>query len=81
MIRKNLQKIIIFALLAIPFVSFAGHYVITSNATNITMNSAKLNGTVTSDHGINSAKFRYSTTPPLSGGTCTAMSFLSAWST
>ena len=65
MIKKYIHKIIILALIAIPLITLANHYVITNNATNITINSAKLNGTAT--HNINSAKFRYATSLPIGG--------------
>ena len=66
--KKITYKIIILMLIALPFISFASHYVATSNATNITMNSAQFNGFVDPqtdyDHPIQQAKFRYTTSNP-----------------
>ena len=67
MLRKYLQKIIVLVLIALPLITLANHVVITNNATNITTNSATLNGTVTSNSGISSAKFRYATSLPIGG--------------
>ena len=59
--KKIIQKIILFTLLVAPLVLLASHYVITSNASNIGTNQATLNGTITANHGMSWAKFRYST--------------------